>query len=360
MTNGDHAEPIRLLLVEDDPESASSLVMMLRKRGLVVTAKSSAEEALLAFGDTAFDAVVADIRLEGMSGVGLLGSIRARNVDFPVILLTGYDSLETAIQAVRLGAQDYILKPLDSIDDLLGPVRNAVQAHRLLLSHRDLQARLRSLASELVLAEERERRRLASDVHDSIGQSLAVCKLKLDMLASQVTAPGLSQSLGEIRTLLEEVIAQCRSLTFQLSPAILYDIGLEAAVDELCTDMQRNHGLRAIFHDDGALKPLSQDAMVLLFRAVREVLFNVVKHARATEVLVSIEKRDGRVSIVVDDNGAGFDTSVKASRGGYGLFSIRQRLQNLGGDMDLVSAPGRGTRIGLELPLSREGSPENR
>ena len=359
MTDADRVKPIRLLLVEDDPESSSSLVMMLRKRGVVVTAKFSAEEALSIFEDSLFDAVVADIRLEGMSGVGLLSSIRAQNADFPVILLTGYDSLETAIQAVRLGAQDYILKPLDSIDDLLGPVRNAVQAHRLLLSHRDLQARLRSLASELVLAEEKERRRLASDIHDSIGQSLAVCKLKLDVLASQVTAAELLQPLVEIRTLLEEVIAQSRSLTFQLSPAILYDIGLEAAVDELCTDMYRSHGLRVVFRDDGAAKPLSQDAMVLLFRAVREVLFNVVKHARASEASVSLEKRDGRVSITVDDNGRGFDASDKATRDGYGLFSIRQRLQNLGGDMDLVSAPGRGTRVSLELPLSLEGCPHN-
>lgn len=357
MNEADRTEPVRLLLVEDDPESSLALTMMLRKRGLAVTAVASAEEALDAFGHLPFDAIVADIRLERMSGVGLLRCIRDKNPEFPVILLTGYDSLESAIQAVRLGAHDYILKPLESIDDLLRPVLKAVQAHRLLLDHRVLQERLRALASELVLAEERERRRLAEDIHDSIGQFLAICKFKLDDVSSRIREDDVALLLDSARKLLTDVIAQTRSLTFQLSPAILYDVGLEAAVDELCAEMAKEHGISITFCGNGVSKPITEDAMVLLFRAVRELLFNVVKHAHARSARVSIERRELRVVITVEDDGVGCSLDGEGSRKaakGFGLFSIRQRLQNLGGDMDLASTPGQGTRVCLEMPLSHD------
>ncbi len=358
MNEPECAEPVRLLLVEDDAESSAALITMFRKRGVAVTAVASAEEALDAFARSPFDAVVADIRLGGMSGVGLLRCIREQNADFPVVLLTGYDSLESAIQAVRLGAQDYILKPLETIDDLLRPVNKAVQAHRLLLSHRRLQERLRALASELVLAEERERRRLAADIHDGISQSLAMCKLKLDSVADRVKAGEITRPLDQARHLLADVIEQSRSLTFQLSPIILYDMGLEAALEELCAEMERCHGIAVSFHDDGHPKPMSEDARVLLFRAVRELLVNVVKHARARKASVSIEKRDSRVLITVEDDGIGLQPAGEPLRGngarGFGHFSIRQRLQNLGGEMSLASEPGRGARVSLELPLSSE------
>lgn len=359
MNEADRSEPVRLLLVEDDPESGSALTTMFRKRGLAVTTTVSAEEALDVFGRLPFDAIVADIRLERMSGVGLLRCIRERNPEFPVILLTGYDSLESAIEAVRLGANDYILKPLESIDDLLRPVLKAVEAHRLVLDHRLLQERLRALASELVLAEERERRRLAADLHDGIGQFLAICKLKLDDVSSHVQERGAALLLDDVRKLLTDVIAQTRSLTFQLSPAILYDVGLGAAVDELCAEMEKGHGISVSFHDDGAPKPISEDAVVLLFRAVRELLFNVVKHAQANSVRVSVARRESRVIVSVEDDGVGFSLDGQRSRigsKGFGLFSIRQRLQNLGGDMDLASAPGKGTRVSLEMPLSQDST----
>lgn len=359
MNEADRVEPIRLLLVEDDPESSSALTTMLRKRGFSVTAVPSAEDGLRALESSSFDAVVADIRLERMSGVGLLQCIRDKNPEFPVILLTGYDSLDSAIQAVRLGAHDYILKPLDSIDDLIRPVLKAVEAHRLLLDHRMLQERLRALASELVLAEERERRRLAEDIHDSIGQSLAICKLKLDVIASRSLDPDAMPLLAEACKLLTDVITRIRSLTFQLSPAILYDVGFEAAVDELCAGFEKEHGIKVSFCGDGFPKHVSKDVEVILFRAIRELLFNVVKHARAKMARVTIEGQKSRVTVTVEDDGVGFVTHADGLRngvGGFGLFSIRQRLQNLGGNMALVSSPGQGTRVCLELPLSTDSS----
>ena len=134
---------IRLFLVEDDRESGEAVRVILKKRGLVVGLARNAEEALERFSPADWDVIVADIRLGGMSGVDLLRRVRIDHPDFPVILLTGFDSLDTAIQAVRLGAHDYILKPLEQIEDLLLPVRKAVRNYRALIRSRVLEDKLR-------------------------------------------------------------------------------------------------------------------------------------------------------------------------------------------------------------------------
>jgi len=134
---------IRLFLVEDDEESAEAVKAILEKRGLVVGLARDAEEALERFVAAEWDVIVSDIRLGRMSGVDLLRNVRKEDPEFPVILLTGFDSLNTAIQAVRLGAQDYILKPLEQIEDLLLPVRKAVRNYRTLSRNRVLEDKLR-------------------------------------------------------------------------------------------------------------------------------------------------------------------------------------------------------------------------
>ena len=143
MNNHISDPPIRALLVEDDHESAEAVRVMLERREVSTSVFHNAEEAFPKFSAESFDIVITDIRLPEMSGVDLLRRIREKYPDFPVILLTGYDSLNSAIEAVRLGAQDYILKPLDSIDEILTPVQKAVHAHRLLLRNRLLEKKLR-------------------------------------------------------------------------------------------------------------------------------------------------------------------------------------------------------------------------
>ena len=144
MGQTDIEAPIRLLMVEDDRDSAQALKGMLERRGVIVRVVETAEEGFRAFRTGPLDVIVADIRLRGKSGIELLSDIRMEQPDFPVILLTGFDSLETAIQAVRLGAQDYILKPVDSVEDVLMPVAKAVRHHRLLLRNRALEQDLRT------------------------------------------------------------------------------------------------------------------------------------------------------------------------------------------------------------------------
>ncbi len=218
------------------------------------------------------------------------------------------------------------------------------------------QAQLKSLASQLSLIEERERHRLATELHDQIGQSLVASKMKLDELQQSATSSELTKTLEEVCKSIGQVIVDTRSLTFDLSYPILYELGFEAAVAEwLREQIHEKHGIETKFEDDRQPKPLSDDIRALLFRNVRELLINVVKHANAQNVKVSILKIDERICVSVQDDGVGFDPAEVASlaveNAGFGIFSIRERLEQLGGHLEIESEPDRGSKITMTAPL---------
>jgi signal transduction histidine kinase len=218
------------------------------------------------------------------------------------------------------------------------------------------QDKLQSLTSELFLSEERERRRIATNLHDQIGQTLAFAKFKLKALRQWASVAGLDHLLDEVKGLVEQAISDTRSLTFELSPPVLYELGLVAAIEWLARKTQQDHGITVRFHDDGQVKPLDEDFRVVLFQVVRELLVNVVKHAQAKHVNVLMRRDSDALRIVVEDDGIGFAPSEKqsysASTTGFGLFNIRERLNYLGGQMKIRSERGYGTRITLLAPLN--------
>ena len=213
------------------------------------------------------------------------------------------------------------------------------------------QRELRSLAAALVLAEERERRRIAAELHDHIGQSLALAQLRLGPLRAALSSAACIDELDQVRQDIDQMLEEVRSLTFELSPPILYELGLLAAVEWLGEHFQKQHELYVRVEDDGQAKPLEEEVRVFLFRAVRELLVNVVKHAGVAQARVILRLDGKRIGIVVEDDGVGFaPTDFDAPRK-FGLFSIRDRLDLLGGSFRVEAAPGQGTRVELVAPL---------
>ncbi|NQU08161.1 MAG: sensor histidine kinase [Candidatus Abyssubacteria bacterium] len=222
----------------------------------------------------------------------------------------------------------------------------------------EYQERLRSLASELSLAEERERKRIAAELHDHIAQPLIASNMMLETVKKSILSPDDADSLDKIRRLIEQTIRDVRTLTFEVSPPILYMVGIEAALEWLVEKNQEQTGIMAEFDDDGQPKPLDEDIRVLLFQAVRELLTNVAKHSQASKMKVTIRRTHPFVNIVIEDDGIGFDPSTIGScwdeSGGFGLFNIRERLDYLGGHFKIASRPHGGTRITLLAPLKAE------
>ena len=218
------------------------------------------------------------------------------------------------------------------------------------------QSHLRSLASELTLAEERVRRRIAINLHDHIGQNLAISKIKLESLRDSMDSKRLTDDLGEIAGLLSQIIESSRSLTFELCPPVLYELGFIPAMEWLVRQMRKVQGIAAEFVDDGQVKKPAHEVSVLLFQAVRELLVNVAKHSKAEKVRVSAEKVGDEIEIVVSDDGVGFDTSkitfCDEESGGLGLFSTREQLGYIGGRFEIESERGIGTTVTVAAPLN--------
>jgi PAS domain S-box-containing protein len=241
---------------------------------------------------------------------------------------------------------------------LCGIIRDITERRKVEQKVLENQAQLKSLASQLSITEERERRRIATELHDQIGQSLVFSKIKLDELHQSATSNKLTKALDEICNNIGQIIQDTRTLTFDLSSPILNELGLEAAVaDWLDVQIQAKHGIETEFEDDGQQKPLDDDIRALLFRNVREMLVNVIKHAHAHKVKVSIRRVNEHIHIDVEDDGKGFDcvkVTLRASEETkFGLFSIRQRLEQLGGHFEIDSEPGRGSKFTMTVPIKQ-------
>jgi|GEM_PF-3103374 len=247
--------------------------------------------------------------------------------------------------------------PNNGVVTLIGVAMNITDRKKAEEELQEYQARLRSLASQLSLAEERERRRIASELHDHIGQILAVTKIKLGAVRECVEDTRLMAEVEGIRALIEQSIKYTRSLTCELSPPILYEVGFEAAVEWLGEQIQKQHGVMFFFDDDGQTKPLTDETRILLFQSVRELLVNVVKHSGANRVLVSLKRGEETLRVMVEDNGIGMgpsgtDVCVRETNR-FGLFNIRERLRHAGGEFSMDSRLGRGTRVTLVAPTKK-------
>jgi signal transduction histidine kinase len=179
-----------------------------------------------------------------------------------------------------------------------------------------------------------------------------------------LSSTGLAEQVDEIRELLEKTIHCTRTLAFDLSPPVLYDLGLGSALGWLAEQIQQEHGIVIHLEDDNQTRTMSNEVRVILFRAVRELLMNIVKHAQARKATISIGRAGDNVRIRVEDDGVGFsglkNDRTLAGIGGFGLFSIRERLEELGGQTEVESAPGQGTRVTLMASLSPSSEEERR
>ena len=225
------------------------------------------------------------------------------------------------------------------------------------------RARLRALVAELTMTEERERRRLAVDLHDTLAQSLAVVNLYLwrvrELLGDQAHGAAFKEVLGNLDTAVDDSIKYTRSLIAELSPPVLYDLGLPAALRWLGEQMGR-HGLRVEVDGPADGFSLAQDDAVFLYQCARELLWNVVKHGFTDRATLTYGRDGDRVSLAVTDNGTGFDAqTVRANGGGrshFGLFSIHERVELRGGAVEINSTPGAGTWVLIVMPLDRKAS----
>ncbi len=231
------------------------------------------------------------------------------------------------------------------------------EVHQRLLIY---QKQLQSFASEITLVEERDRKQIAAELHDRIGHGLAACQMQIETILQEPLETYPAQLLNRTLQVLEQTIQDTRTLTFEISPPILYEIGLEAALEWLIEQMEDQYQVKIDFIDDGQPKELSEDARGILFRSIRELLFNVIKHAETLHAQVRIQRKNDNVRLSVEDKGAGFPMQnmheTASSQKSFGLFNIRERIEYLGGTFECRSQKEKGTQVIIEMPCNADNS----
>jgi len=266
--------------------------------------------------------------------------------------------LETA-EAFRVSLLEVMLQRMDRVHRERLLEDSIAQARELesRVAQRTLQ--LKTLTADLESVEDRERRNLARDLHDDLGQTLAAAKIRLAELVNHADAD-VHGTASAVTRLIDLSVNAIRSLAAQLTPDVLHEIGLSAALDWLADEMEEVFGLTVDVVDDNLPKPLAQDARSIVYRCARELLINVAKHAKARIARVDARSDGAQVIIRISDDGVGYDTRSVTSgpRRGYGLVSIRDRLALIGGTIEITSAPGAGTIAILSAPLASTKEPD--
>lgn len=370
----DRRETVRrsILVADDDPHNARTLGSLLKESGYQVHAADSGELALAIAEEVPLDLILLDILMPpGMDGVETCRRLKAddRTRPIPVIFLTGKEDEETMVRAFEVGGADYVKKPFNA-QVLMARVRTHTELG--LLSRRleralaertrelsDANAKLRQLAMEVSLIEEREKKRLAGDLHDSPMQKLALAQMQIASAAK--CRDGESDLLLESGLeLLRDALRELRFLQFELSPPLLYQEGLAAALRWLASHARQRWGVEMSFTGFDPFPTLDTNLAIILFQFARELVYNVIKHADASQAWIRLCARDGEIRLVVEDNGKGIGSgsppaSTERRYSGYGLFIIRERLTLLGGGSSL-EFHAAGTRASVWIPFDSDPS----
>ena len=343
---------LRVLVLEDEPADAELELAALAEGGFRCEATLASGRAAFeaAFAPGRYELVIADYRLPDYTGLEALEHVRRQDALVPFVLVSGALGEERAVEALRAGATDYVLK--QGLARLSSAVRRALderrEHERHLATRRALelsQERLRALSRRLLEVQEEERGRLARDLHDDIGQALTALKIQLESLALAGGAIGsrVLECVDTTRHALERV----RQLSLSLRPLQLDDLGLVAALRSHLDRQASIGGLKPHFDAADAPHAVAPEVETACFRVAQEAINNVLRHARARNLWLRLFTAGGRLALSVRDDGAGFDLEAARRRGAagasLGLVGMEERVALAGGSLELRSAPGQGT-----------------
>jgi CheY-like chemotaxis protein len=357
----DQEPPVSILVVDDDATKLQTVEAVLANIDVHVVCAQSGRQALRLLLNQTFALTLLDVNMPGMDGFELASLIRGRRncESMPIIFITAYGDDPFISRGYSLGAVDYILTPI--IPDVLRTkvsvfvdlFRRTEQIRRQADHLAQRSAQLSQLANQLTEAEHRERRRLAHILHDDLQQMLVAARMRLTALRRLPANPADAE-LQIVERLIGDSIDTSRSLSIELCPPVLHDGDIRKALEWLRGRFQQDHQLQVDLVAPDEIPDVPEHLRSFLYQAIRELLFNIVKHAGVAEASVDL-RWDGRMlSAVVVDKGRGIEPGSEEGRAGehFGLFSIRERVQFFNGCFDVHSANGNGTRITLAVPIT--------
>lgn len=338
----------RILVVDDERLNRILLSTNLEESGYTVETAEDGRQALQMLGAESFDAVLLDLIMPRMDGYQVLAEMKRDALlrRIPVIVISSTDEVESIVRCIEMGATDYLAKPFNPV-----LLHARIQASLASL-HEERMAALREQYAQVTAAQEEERQRIARELHDGLGPDLASLNLRL-LTVGRLLERESHPLAGEIEELAEQAqasIRDIRRLIKDLRPVALDELGLVPALREHLARCEQEHGLIVEFAaDDGKRLPAAIETA--LFRIVQEAVNNVLRHAQARQVCVTLIRDDSQVRLCIADDGQGFDTRRPRSSKHVGLWSMQERVEQLGGQFEVRSTPGQGTTVTTVVPL---------
>jgi signal transduction histidine kinase len=352
---------IRVLLVEDDEDDyvlVKQLLSEIGKSPFELTWAKNRTDALNEALKQCHDVCLMDYRLAGYDGLTLLKDFKDNCFQSPVIMLTGYGDRETDMEAMRLGASDYLEKFGLSPDKLERSIRYAIErsiTHNALI---DSEAKLRALSGKILETQEAERKSIAKELHDSIGSSLTAIKYALEKKLSDMNGnPGVETiSLEEVIKMVRDTMEETRRISSNLRPSVLDDLGLLTAISSICREYQK---LYKDVQIEARLNTKESDVpdplKIVIYRVLQEALNNIVKHSGADHVDLSLKRTEKGIEFEIEDNGKGFDpeeiNSGPDNTGGMGLEGMSERVALSHGRFEISTGKGGRTTIRAFWPI---------
>ena len=342
----------RLLIVDDDEGLLVLMADTLRAVGHEVATAASGRAALQSVDEHPPDLMLLDLKMRDLDGPSLLAKLQQGAARVPFIVVTGQGDEKVAVEVMKRGALDYVMKDTALLDLLPAVVRRTLSAQAQARALAAAQAEHQRLEHEVLAAGERERQGIGADLHDGLGQLLTAVGLMCTALKEDtaVTQPAVSQSLGQMSGLLREAVAQTRYLAHGLVPVGGGPDALQTGLAELAA---RTDGLGKV-----RCALVCRTSVVLadrlvtghLYRIAQEAVNNALKHAHAGRITIHLEQKDGRLLLEVKDDGVGLSGSRS---GGVGLGLMRHRASVIGAKLEIASVPPGGVTVTCQLPLAR-------
>jgi signal transduction histidine kinase len=357
------AAPLRILIVEDNPNDVELIARELKRGGFTPSWQrvDTASAMKIALTAQPWDLVLADYAMPTFNGAAALEIFRQSGLDIPFILVSGSIGEQTAVRAMKDGAHDYVMK--SALGRLTPAVRRELQEaatrrgkRQADIELREANRRLHALSSRMLEIQEQERRQLARELHDEIGQVLTAVKIDLQTHLMRSDSAPVGEGIESSIRLVDEALDRVRSLSLDLRPAQLDDLGLQPALRWFLDRQSRSSALDVQFNADLPPGRLHPDIETACFRIAQEAMTNVLRHAGAKRVRVDLRTCGGELELVVEDDGRGFNVPAAQSRAAsgasLGLLGMEERAELAGGRIELHSTPGAGTRVRACFPLT--------
>lgn len=371
-TAADHApslalRPLGILIVEDSPDDLTLLLLALRRAGYAPDYRCvrSAAETEQALHDRPWDIVLSDYTLPDFSGLLALRQVQAFDPDMPFIIISGNIGEDVAVAAMKAGAHDYLIK--GNFARLGAAIEREVREAGVRRARRkgeqelhQARLRLQALSNRMLQVQEAERRHIARELHDEIGQSLTAMKLNLDALQRRLLDHDALPLAIEVTDIAELLLDQVRKLSLDLRPPQLDDLGLAAALNWLVKRHDRPEGPAIVLDRPESLPRFDPLIETAGFRVAQEALTNALRHAKAAEVRIGLSASRAHFEVSVRDDGMGFDMAVAQEHalhgGSLGLIGMNERAMLAGGTLHIETRPGEGTAVTARFPLTLAGS----